>query len=69
MAGAGKAYEVVPPAELHGPDLLHGNRGGEPTVKMPQAAIGVYHAAFPAIADNKVATGPIPRRPLGDDAA
>ncbi|MFF4128346.1 hypothetical protein ACFYYP_32890 [Microbispora rosea] len=69
VAGAAQAYEVVPPAELHGPDLLHGNRGWEPTVSMSRATIRVYHAAFSAIADNKVATGTIPRRPPGDDAA
>ncbi|MGI5157275.1 hypothetical protein [Microbispora sp. CA-102843] len=68
VASAAQAYGVVPPAKLHGTDLLHGNRGWEPIVKMPRAAIGVYHAAFLAIADHEVATGPIPRRPPGDDA-
>lgn len=69
VAGTARTYGVVPPAELHGTDLLHGNRGWEPIAKIPRAGIGVYHAAFPAIADDEVATGPIPRRPPGDDAA
>ncbi|GIH51624.1 hypothetical protein SAMN05421833_12938 [Microbispora rosea] len=68
VAGAAQAYEVVLPAELHGTDLLHGNRGWAPIVQMRRAAVGVYHAAFLAIADHEVATGPIPRRPPGDDA-
>ncbi|MBD3148275.1 hypothetical protein [Microbispora bryophytorum] len=50
-------------------DLLHGNRGWEPIVRMPRVMIGVYHAAFLAIADHEAATGLIPRRPAGDDAA
>ncbi len=36
---------------------------------MPQATIGVYHAAFLAIANHEVATGLLLRRPPGDDAA
>ncbi|MFG1859813.1 hypothetical protein [Microbispora bryophytorum] len=58
-----------PAAELHGTDLSHGNRGWEPIVKTRRVMIGVYHAAFLAIADYEAATGPIPRRPAGDDAA
>ncbi|MEN3541160.1 hypothetical protein AAH991_39025 [Microbispora sp. ZYX-F-249] len=69
VTGAAQAYGVVPLAELHGTDLLHGNRGWEPSVKMLRAAIGVYHAVFLAIPDHEVVTGPIPRRPPGDDAA
>lgn len=69
VAGAGKANRVVPPAQLHDMDLSHGNRGWEPIVKMPRVMIGVYHAAFLAIADYEVVTGLIPRRPAGGDAA
>ncbi|GGO10755.1 hypothetical protein [Microbispora bryophytorum] len=69
VAGAAQAYGVVPPAQLHDMDLSHGNRGWEPIVKTRRVMIGVYHAAFLAIADYEAATGPIPRRPAGDDAA
>ncbi|MEU8275298.1 hypothetical protein ACFYOK_26970 [Microbispora bryophytorum] len=69
VARAAQAYGVVPPPELHGTDLLHGNRGWEPIVKMPRAAIGVYHAAFLSIADPEVATGRILKTPPRGNAA
>ncbi|MFC0862432.1 DUF3800 domain-containing protein [Sphaerimonospora cavernae] len=52
---ASRVYGITPSAELHGTDLLHGNRDWEPIKKMPRARIGVYHAAFQAIADHEVA--------------
>ncbi|GLX02274.1 hypothetical protein [Microtetraspora sp. NBRC 16547] len=55
VADAADAYGVTPSAELHGTDLLHGNRDWEPLKKMPRARIGVYHAAFQAIGGHEVA--------------
>lgn len=55
VAAAGQAYGIAPSAELHGTDLLHGNRDWEPIKKMPRARIGIYHAGFQAIADHEVA--------------
>ena len=42
-------------AELHGHALFHGKEDWEPVATMPRARIGVYNAAFDAIASTRAA--------------
>lgn len=62
-----RVYGIAPPAELHGTDLLPGNRG-EPIKKMPHPRIGAHYAAIPALADHEAPADPAPRMPPGDGA-